>query len=137
MGLYDRSYYRGDERGIWVGGHSVVVNLIIANVVVYLADVLSNGQVTPWLELDAQWFQHPWEVWRLVTYGFVHVPQITHILFNMFFLWWFGRGLEPIYGAAELLRIYLVAIVLAGLAWLAVHDGQRRRRSRWSAPRAA
>ena len=61
----------------------------------------------------------PWQFYQLLTYGFVHDPHdLRHILFNMFFLWMFGTDVETIYGRAEFLRIYLVSIVVAGLAWV-------------------
>ncbi len=121
MGLYDRSYYGEERRGIWqAGGRSMVVNLIIANVVIYVADLLSDMQLAPWLGLDSDWYREPWLFWQPLSYGFVHARDLRHILFNMFFLWWFGSGLEAIYGRAELLRIYLVAIVVAGLTWVGV-----------------
>ena len=43
-----------------------------------------------------------------------------HILLNMFGLWLFGTDLEGIYGRAEFVRIYLAAIVVAGLVWFGI-----------------
>src|SRR5207237_381134 len=57
------------------------------------------------------------ELWRLLTYGFCHV-NTSHIFFNMFSLWLFGKYVEPIYGAREFLAFYLVGILISGLAFL-------------------
>ena len=59
--------------------------------------------------------------WQLLTYGFLHNPgNLTHILFNMFALWMFGRDLERIMGAQRFLTYYLTCVIGAGLAQLLV-----------------
>jgi membrane associated rhomboid family serine protease len=119
MGIYDRDYYQGDERSSWFAGRSMVVNLILVNVAIFIADLLFDQQVSETLSLKSDLFQKPWQFWQLLTYGFVHDPNdLRHILFNMFGLWLFGSDVETIYGRAEFLRLYLVTIVLAGLAWV-------------------
>ena len=125
MGIYDRDYYQEEERrsfggARFGGGRSVVINLILANVVIYVADLLFEQRISHLLALQSDLFRQPWMCWQLVTYGFVHSPDnIMHILFNMYFLWLFGTDVEPIYGKTEFLRVYLMATVLAGLAWVA------------------
>jgi len=120
MGIYDRDYLQEDQRGgIWSGGRSMVVNLIIANVAIWLLGVfLPEERIVGWFGLDSDLFRRPWEFYQLLTYGFVH-DGAMHILFNMMFLFFLGREVENVYGPAEFLRIYLVSIVLAGLVWLA------------------
>ena len=122
MGIYDREYYREEERTGW-SSRSVVVNLIIANVVIFfLQQLLKDGNrsmLEEWFALTGDFFHRPWEVWRLVTYGFLH-GGIGHIFFNMYALWLFGMDIESRYGKAEFLRFYLVALVVAGLVWLVV-----------------
>jgi len=121
MGIYDRPYIREDENSSpWGGRRSLVVNLIIINVAVWLVSVIFDKQdINGWLSLKSDLFQKPWMCWQLVTYGFAH-GDILHILFNMFFLWFFGRELEEIYGRGEFLRLYLVAIAFSGLVWVVV-----------------
>jgi membrane associated rhomboid family serine protease len=119
MGLYDRNYYRDEERGAWLGSRTLVINLILLNAALYVADLLFDHRLSDALGLHSDLFQKPWHVYQLVTYGFFHDPHdLTHILFNMFFLWMFGTDVETVYGRAEFLRIYLVSIVVAGLAWV-------------------
>lgn len=121
MGIYDRPYLRDEERSSgWTGGRSLVVNLIIINVVIWLASaIFEKQQLNNWLALDSNLFQRPWQCWQLITYGFAHAGAM-HILFNMFFLWFFGRELEDVYGRGEFLRIYLVAVAFSGLAWVTI-----------------
>jgi membrane associated rhomboid family serine protease len=56
------------------------------------------------------------QVWRLLTYSFLHAG-LWHILFNMLFLWWFGHEMEDLYGSREFLIFYLVSALLGGAAY--------------------
>ena len=56
------------------------------------------------------------QLWRLLTCAFCHDRfGVWHILVNMLFLFWFGKMLEPLYGAREFLLFYLTAAVVASL----------------------
>ncbi len=124
MGIYDRAYLQEEEHsGAWSPGRSMVTNLIIVNVVIWLSGAVFEAQLVEWMALKSNLFTHPWQAWQLVTYGFAHAGA-AHLLFNMLGLFFFGRELEGIYGRYEFLRIYLVAIVLAGLVWVAMTASQ-------------
>jgi membrane associated rhomboid family serine protease len=72
-----------------------------------------------WFELDTPKVLERGQVWRLLTHAFCHDRHaIFHILFNMFFLYWFGCTLESMYGSREFLLFYLTAAVVAGLAFV-------------------
>lgn len=129
MGIYDREYVRREGPGFlgsWAEAGSVckwliglTVLLFVGNVV--LTDTTSRqlGPVSFYLDLHAPSVLHG-EVWRLLTYAFVHDPrEIWTILFNMLLLWWFGRDLEEMYGSREFLLFYLVSVLLGGLIFVA------------------
>jgi membrane associated rhomboid family serine protease len=120
MGLYDREYYRDEPaRGFQLGlSHSVVVNVIVINVVIYLIDTLFQVGLASMMALHADLLDRPWNVWQLLTCGFAHAPDPWHVLFNMLALWFFGRDVEAIYGSKLFLRLYLSLIVCASLAWV-------------------
>jgi len=119
MGLYDREYYREERSGMFLGGdRTMVTNLIIVNVVIYIVDLLLDGALQNHLEVHADLFRHPWDAWQLLTAGFVHSRNAWHVLINMVVLFFFGRDVETIYGRMEFLRIYLCLIVLSSLAWV-------------------
>lgn len=62
----------------------------------------------------------PWLWWKFLTYGFAHDPKgISHLVFNMLGLFFFGRAVEDRMGRFEFLRFYLVAIVLGGIVFAA------------------
>jgi len=55
-------------------------------------------------------------VWQFVTYMFIHDPRsISHILFNMFALFIFGRQVEYHMGSREFLLYYFLTGILAGI----------------------
>jgi rhomboid family protein len=128
MGLYDREYYREEPRGLVLGGDmSVTTTLILVNAAVFIADVFSDGRLSHWLALRADLFTAPQYLWQLLTYGFAHDPSsVRHMLFNMFFLWLFGRDIETLYGKRLYLQLYLSLIVLAGFVWLALNWAMTR-----------
>ncbi len=73
---------------------TVVVNLIIINVLVYLAQKLIGDSVTDSIALypvNSEFFK-PYQV---VTHMFAHSPgMLAHIIFNMLAFWMFGTILE-------------------------------------------
>jgi membrane associated rhomboid family serine protease len=102
----------------------VTLALVAANVAVYLlqtaqpslaipfalwplaAGAASNGQVS-------------FEVWQLLTYGFLH-GSFVHLLFNMFALYMFGGALEQVVGPRRFTAYYLVSVLAAAITQLIV-----------------
>lgn len=119
MGIYDRDYARESEPGLQVGLPASMVNrIVLLTGVVYLVQYFASPAFTMFLSLEADWFRRPWQVYQLLTYGFLHAPgNVVHVLGNMFVLWMFGRELESRLGAREFLLFYLFSIVVAGLVW--------------------
>ena len=56
-------------------------------------------------------------LWQPLTYMFLHSMSLTHIIFNMLMLWWFGAELEMRWGPRFFLTYYLVSGVGAGLIY--------------------
>jgi len=61
----------------------------------------------------------PFELWQLVSYGFLH-GGLTHLFFNMLALYMFGPDIERLFGTRFFLQYYFACIVAAALAHLAV-----------------
>jgi len=127
MGLYDREYGR-EERTPWdrvEHPRSIVITLIVINVVVFVADLIFAGRdadgvsrslIAEWFAVEGQTLLRPWMWWQFLTYGFVHdIGGITHLLFNMFGLYVFGRDVERRLGAMEFLRFFLLAVIAGGI----------------------
>lgn len=98
----------------------VVLNLIIINVIVYIAQQifdaspLDPGRLTNVLALwsvDTGNFRY----YQLITHLFAH-GGFLHILFNMYALWLFGSILEKSWGAKKFIIFYFACGLAAGLA---------------------
>ena len=127
MGIYDRDYYRQQRPSFSVRAPSTILGiLIVINVAVLIVDrFLPETQGGRWLSdhmaVQVGTLIRPLTWWRFVTYGFAHSPlSFRHILFNMLTLFFLGRDIEAKYGRKEFLRLYLLMLVVAGLAWAIV-----------------
>ena len=100
---------------------TVVKNLIIINVLVYMATALLpvGNEI---IRFCALWFGASpfgeFHSYQFVTYMFLHA-SVEHIFFNMFALWMFGRTLEYELGSKRFLIYYMVCGVGAALIQLA------------------
>ena len=102
----------------------VTITLIVINVVIFVAMFASqdldtkislNGFAQPLLIAEdgfGQW-------WRLFTSMFIHL-SITHIAFNMFALFIFGRVLEPLFGRAWFIVLYLASGLVGGAVYVLI-----------------
>jgi membrane associated rhomboid family serine protease len=101
---------------------NVIFALLIANGLAFAAQWQIGGIVERVFALHSVGSPYgQFMPWQLLTYGFLHNPgNLTHILFNMFALWMFGRDLERIMGAQRFLTYYLTCVIGAGLAQLLV-----------------
>ena len=129
MGIYDRDYARPEGYGQQynIGGGfggipPVVKWLLIINFVVYMIGVLTwdsfgkyfyiYGAVDPVSPVNAI------EVWRLITYQFLHDPHdVFHLVFNMIVLYFFGPLLERQLGSVRFLKFYLTAGAAGGVVY--------------------
>ncbi|RPI42168.1 MAG: rhomboid family intramembrane serine protease [Betaproteobacteria bacterium] len=91
--------------------------LIGLNVIAFALQMMLGGEVFGYLAL---WPLGPeFAPWQIVTYGFLH-GSLMHLLFNMFGLYMFGSDIESVWGQRRYLTYYLVCIVTAAIAQLAV-----------------
>lgn len=100
---------------------TVVGNLIMMNFVMMVFMTFipqSENFINQYLVLYP--FEHPnFGVWQLVSYMFLHA-NFTHLLFNMFALWMFGRQLEYDLGSRRFLAYYMLTGIGAGVLNLLV-----------------
>lgn len=106
-------------------GHSVVYQLIAATVVVFLLQLMTrrietnDSLVLNWLAMERDHVLSMGQIWRLVTYAFVHSEHsLTHIAFNMLALYFLGRIVARTIGNREFLWFYLTSAFCAGMVQL-------------------
>ena len=99
--------------------------LIIANVAVFFICLLfpsvhyfliKEGALYPvfYNEYGSLHFNLHFKLWQLVSYMFLHA-DFSHIFFNMFSLWMFGRIIEQTLGTKRFLAFYFISGIGAGL----------------------
>ena len=94
----------------------VTKNLIIINVLFFLGKLVATRYGVDLDDLlGLHFFLAPdFRLYQFVTYMFMH-GGLTHILFNMFAVWMFGRVMESYWGARRFLIYYFVCGLGAGV----------------------
>ena len=98
----------------------IVKNLLIINGLFFLGTIsLENYGIDLTQMLALHQFQSPdFRPHQLVTHMFMHA-NFTHLFFNMFALWMFGKTLENVWGGKRFLIYYM----FTGLGAAALHLG--------------
>lgn len=126
-GLFD------DFRSEFNKPNNTLVQLILVNTVVFLVllltkvgytmaqdlgtyDLIRNQLTIPASIMD---FLH--KPWTLFTYFFAH-DEIFHILYNMLFLYWFGRLIDEYLGNRRLVGLYIMGGLAGGLVYLLMYN---------------
>jgi membrane associated rhomboid family serine protease len=61
-------------------------------------------------------------VWSLLTHGLLHDPKnLFNLLFTLLAIFIFGRAVIPEIGPKRFLQVFVAAVILGGLTWLAVN----------------
>jgi len=130
MGLAERNYGHGHEhgRGRPAGGLGlltpVVKSLIIANVAVFLVDIVFKLGLAEWGCFTIESAVGHGRVWEFVTFQFIHA-HVLHLVFNMLGLYFFGPWAERWWGGRRFLAFYLLcgcagAAFYTLLTWLGI-----------------
>lgn len=88
----------------------------------FLAEMVLPAGAGDWMDRHLglfYWGSGNFQPLQLVTHMFMHA-SLTHLFFNMFALWMFGRTLEYELGSKRFLLYYMVTGVGAGLLQLGV-----------------
>lgn len=110
-------YYGSENRGFLGGTPPVTRNLIILNIIVFIATLINRDFMTAEFALfypTSRYFH--W--WQILTHMFMH-GGFWHILFNMYTLWLFGSVVENIIGSKKFLLFYFIC----GLGAAGLHLG--------------
>lgn len=95
---------------------TVTKNLLIINVLMFLATIVVQGRgidLGDYLGLHFV-LSGRFNAAQLITYMFMH-GGFTHLFFNMFAVWMFGRILEQVWGPKRFLFYYLMCGIGAAL----------------------
>ncbi len=104
--------FLADRGGFFPPGVKLVLLVTIG---VYVVDVLTRGALSRIGALSVRSLLHL-EVWRLVTYMFLHsLGGIAHIGWNMFIFVMLGHTLERQLGSKQFLWLYFLSGILGAL----------------------
>ncbi|MBT5615272.1 MAG: rhomboid family intramembrane serine protease [Flavobacteriales bacterium] len=103
----------------------IIKNLLIINGLLFLATISLESygiDLTQLLGLH-QFQSEDFMPHQLITHFFMH-GNFTHLFFNMFALWMFGKILENVWGAKRFLIYYMITALGAAALHLAVSQYQ-------------
>ena len=105
----------------------IVINLIVFVLfgVVSVVTVFTNGGQA--MDIGRSFFGLPsnlgellYRLWTPFTYMFVH-DGFWHLLWNMLFLYWFGRILSEYLGGAKVVNLYVLGGLMGALMYVLVY----------------
>lgn len=126
-GLFD------DFKNAWGKPNNAVVQIILINIIVFVGarvvkvffDISSATDTFFFLfrklQLPADiglFFTQPWAI---VTYFFTHY-DFFHVLFNMLFLFWFGRIIQEFLNSKRVISLYVLGGLFGGLLYIFIYN---------------
>jgi membrane associated rhomboid family serine protease len=122
---YGAGRYRGLTFGLprptRVVGMLLIVNLAVFVVQVLLSFSARRGGQEPLSRLLGVTVGGWWQVWRYLTFQFLHdTGNFWHLALNMLGLYMLGGPLEHMWGGRRFLTFYLVCGVTAGIAYVLI-----------------
>ena len=100
----------------------VFVGLIVMRVLLTFsggADVYAS--VMQWLMLPASIPDFITRPWTIFTYFFLH-ERFFHILFNLLFLYWFGKIIKEFLGGSKVVSLYLLGGLAGGVFYILIYN---------------
>ena len=103
----------------------VVKNLLIINGLFFLAKITLPREI---IDMDKLFALHPFqspdfEPYQIITHMFMH-GDFTHLFFNMFAIWMFGKILENVWGGKRFLIYYIITGLGAMILYSSVQQVQ-------------
>ncbi len=105
---------------------SVITKLIYANLAIFIIIRLLyvllylfkiDFEVLEWIALPSSFTLFITRPWTIFTYMFVHY-DFLHILFNLLWLYWFGKIFLMYFDERKILGLYIIGGVIGGLLYM-------------------
>jgi membrane associated rhomboid family serine protease len=110
---------------------TILSNLIVINILVFLLIKIigiglllfnfNSSFLVDYLRLPADFTQLMYRPWTLITYMFTHVG-FWHILFNLLWLYWFGKLFLTFFGSRPLGGLYFLGGIAGGGLFLFAYN---------------
>jgi len=125
-----------DFKNAWHKPNNGLAQLIIINVAVYvgfwviltamlLAGINVNeasNMILDWIAIPASIERFVIRPWTIITYAFMHDSGLFHILFNMLWLYWFGKVFVDFLGSQRLINLYILGALAGGIIYLTFYS---------------
>ncbi len=117
----------------WSKPNNAVVQIILINLIVFVSarifkvffDLSGATDTFFWmfrkLQLPAEIGSFLLQPWSIVTYFFTHF-DFFHILFNMLFLFWFGRIIQEFLNSKRVIALYVLGGLAGGLLYMFMYN---------------
>ena len=122
-----------DFKNAWNKENNALVKIILINVIIFIGAsfievflTLSGGGnffklIINKLMLPASFTSFILQPWSLISYFFLHL-NFTHILWNMLFLYWFGKIIQDNIGNNAVISLYVLGGIIGGLSYMALFN---------------
>ena len=122
-----------DFKNAWSKDDNGLVKIILINVIVFVVlsilevfITLSGGGTifktfVNKLMLPAAFTTFILQPWSLISYFFLHL-SFGHILWNMLFLYWFGKIIHDSIGNNAVISLYVLGGIIGGLSYMALFN---------------
>ena len=122
-----------DFKNAWNKPDNGLIKIILINIIVFvsvsiievIAQVSGIGSFyrgfINTLMLPADIKQFFFQPWSIITYFFLHMG-FSHILWNMLFLYWFGKIIHENLGNNSLISMYILGGIIGGMFYMAIYN---------------
>tara|TARA_B110000263_G_C15259437_1_gene488096 strand:+ start:357 stop:1223 length:867 start_codon:yes stop_codon:yes gene_type:complete len=122
-----------DFKNAWNKKNNGLIKIILINVIIFIGisiikvffqiGGLENLYIkfSNSLMLPADLKQFIFQPWSIITYFFLHT-NFSHILWNMLFLYWFGKIIQDNIGNNAMISLYVLGGIIGGLLYMAIYN---------------
>jgi membrane associated rhomboid family serine protease len=122
-----------DFKNAWDKPNNGLIQIILINVIVFAALILFKvvfvlsglsgvyESLRNYLMLPADFATFIFQPWSMITYFFTH-EGFLHIIFNMLFLFWFGKLIQDFLGNNRLISLYVIGGIMGGLFYMLMYN---------------
>lgn len=122
-----------DFKKAWSKEDNGLIKIILINIIIFVSIsvlevfiTLSGGGslirvVINKLMLPASFTTFILQPWSLISYFFLHL-SFGHILWNMLFLYWFGKIIHDNIGNNAVISLYILGGIIGGLSYMALFN---------------
>jgi len=122
-----------DFKNAWNKENNGLIKIILINIIVFVSMSILEVFITlsglgelfnlflNKLMLPASLKVFIFQPWSIITYFFLHM-NFMHILWNMLFLYWFGKIIHDNIGNDTVISLYIIGGIIGGLSYMALFN---------------